>query len=137
MFFCWSLFKLGYYDKSEFEQMVRQVFYRYINLMRKIQMQYNLEPAGSHGVWGIDDYHFLPFLLGASELVGSDIFKTPSSIHDDNFVNKYSNDYMYINCIKFIKESKKGAPFNETSPVLDNISGAASWEKVTGVTQII
>jgi len=38
---------------------------------------------------------------------------------------------MYINCIKFIKDAKKGVPFSESSPILDNISGAASWEKVT------
>lgn len=82
MFFCWSLYKLGYYGPEEFEQMVRQVFYEYINLMRKVQLQYNLEPAGSHGVWGIDDYHFLPFLLGASELIGSDIFRVPLDIHN-------------------------------------------------------
>lgn len=40
---------------------------------------------------------------------------------------------MYINCIKFIMEVKKGVPFTESSPVLTNISGAASWQKVTQV----
>ena len=34
-------------------------------------------------------------------------------------------------------EVKKGVPFTESSPVLNNISGAASWEKVTGVPQLI
>lgn len=38
-----------------------------------------------------------------------------------------------MNCIKFIKEVKKGVPFSESSPILDNISGAATWEKVTNV----
>lgn len=39
---------------------------------------------------------------------------------------------MYLNCIKFIMEVKKGVSFAESSPVLNNISGAATWEKVTG-----
>ena len=32
-----------------------------------------------------------------------------------------------MNCIQFIKAAKKGVPFHESSPILNNISGAASW----------
>jgi hypothetical protein len=37
---------------------------------------------------------------------------------------------MYFGCISFIKEVKKGVPFGESSPMLNDISGVPSWDKV-------
>jgi hypothetical protein len=128
--FLFCLKELGLYEASDYEGLVRNVFYRYIKLMRAIQMTYMLEPAGSHGVWGLDDYHFLPFLFGASELIDNQDIPTPDSIHKDYILKDYSDEYMYLSCIKFIKEVKKGVPFQESSPMLNDISAAPTWQKV-------
>ena len=64
--FLLCLFKLGLYKQDDFNSLINKVFQRYLLLMRKIQLIYVLEPAGSHGVWGLDDYQHLAFFFGAS-----------------------------------------------------------------------
>lgn len=100
-------------------------------------MKFTLEPAGSHGVWGLDDYHFLPFLFGGAELIGHEVVRLPKHIHNPEFLEAYCEEFMYLDCIKVIKEVKSSAPFSETSPMLNDISGAASWTKIAMVRNSI
>ena len=40
-------------------------------------------------------------------------------------------DYMYFGCIRFILEVKKNVHFQESSPILNDISAVANWDKVS------
>ncbi|GFU28000.1 hypothetical protein TNCV_3153411 [Trichonephila clavipes] len=123
-----GLFKLGILKQEESDQVILHVFEKYVNLMRKLQVTYRMEPAGSHGVWSLDDYQFLPFIWGSSQLIGNKRIE-PRSFPEEGFAENCANDYMFMGCIKFINEVKTG-PFSEHSNQLWNISGVTTWEKV-------
>uniref|UniRef100_M4BXN6 Serine/threonine-protein phosphatase 2A activator n=1 Tax=Hyaloperonospora arabidopsidis (strain Emoy2) TaxID=559515 RepID=M4BXN6_HYAAE len=115
-------------EASDFPALVLRLFNSYLALMRRLQKQYMLEPAGSHGVWGLDDYHCLPFYFGSAQLIGQHEI-LPESVHDDSVLETNCHEYLYLDAIKFIKEVKAGSPFAETSPMLNDISALPSWEK--------
>ncbi|KAL4421972.1 hypothetical protein ABPG77_010995 [Micractinium sp. CCAP 211/92] len=124
----YCLARLGVVGRDDAQALVTRVFARYLQLMRKLQTTYWLEPAGSHGVWGLDDYQFLPFVWGSAQLIDHPFIK-PSSIHSHEVLEGYSGEYLYLGCVQFVKQVKKG-PLQETSPMLCDIAGIPMWSKV-------
>ncbi|RCK55283.1 Serine/threonine-protein phosphatase 2A activator 2 [Candida viswanathii] len=125
----------GVLVSSDYPALVLKVFTKYMEIMRHLQKTYWLEPAGSHGVWGLDDYHFLPFLFGAAQLATHPHMK-PKSIHNDELVEMYHKKYMYLECIYFINNIKT-IPNHQGKlslrwhlPMLDDISSAKNWDKI-------
>ncbi|CAK9786668.1 phosphotyrosyl phosphatase activator [Cutaneotrichosporon oleaginosum] len=129
-FLCWllSLTKLGVFHEEDYTYLVLGIFWRYILVMRYLQSTYWLEPAGSHGVWGLDDYQFLPFLWGAGQLKTHKHLR-PKAIHDPEILDAFASEYMYLSCIAFIN-SIKTASLRWHSPMLDDISAVKTWDKV-------
>lgn len=102
-----------------------------------------MEPAGSHGVWGLDDHAFLPYLFGSAQYgpaisendetpIEGSLTNAPDPADVIKFatVSRERTKNMYFSAIGFIYDVKKG-PFWEHSPMLYDISGVrAGWAKI-------
>lgn len=127
MFLC-CLFKIRAWKEEDSAAAILGVFERYLCLVRRLQLEYRMEPAGSHGVWSLDDYQFLPFVWGSAQLVDHPTIE-PKSFTAEGHAETLSREYMFMACIEFISKVKSG-PFYEHSNQLWNISGVQSWAKV-------
>ncbi|PIK57857.1 putative serine/threonine-protein phosphatase 2A activator-like [Apostichopus japonicus] len=126
-FLC-CLFKLRVLEETDSEAVVHRVFDRYLEFMRKLQTKYMMEPAGSQGVWGLDDFQFLPYIWGSSQLLGHPKV-SPKDFVEQDVSHFYKDEYMFMACIEYINQVKTG-PFAEHSNQLWNISGVMHWTKV-------
>jgi serine/threonine-protein phosphatase 2A activator len=116
---------------------------RYLRVVRRLIQTYNLEPAGSHGVWGLDDHSFLPYIFGSAQLTqpvgptdpmpqSGSVLRgpKPAAILKEEQVTIRRTENMYFSAVGFINDVKKG-PFWEHSPILYDISGIKDgWGKI-------
>ncbi|XP_043276532.1 serine/threonine-protein phosphatase 2A activator-like [Venturia canescens] len=134
MFLC-CMFKIGAYKADDKVAVGTKVFDRYLTLVRRLQLVYRMEPAGSHGVWSLDDYQFVPFIWGSSQLIGHPRLEPRHFVSPDT-IEMYAKQYMFLASIEFICKVKIG-PFAEHSNQLWNVSAVSSWSKVnTGLIKM-
>ncbi|KAI9645172.1 Serine/threonine-protein phosphatase 2A activator 1 [Ciborinia camelliae] len=147
--FLGCIWKLGGFTKTtsnggELERsIVMGIIEPYLRVIRRLILTYTLEPAGSHGVWGLDDHSFLPYIFGSSQycpainnneampVEGSlPEAPNPGDVAKKMTVNRERKNNMYFSAIGFINDVKTG-PFWEHSPILFDISGVRSgWGKI-------
>ncbi|KAK2761612.1 Serine/threonine-protein phosphatase 2A activator 1 [Arachnomyces sp. PD_36] len=141
------IWKLNGFPKAspgvEERAIVLGVIEPYLALIRRLIKTYTLEPAGSHGVWGLDDHSFIPYIFGSAQYspaispsdqtpIEGSLPNTPdpSEVVKANVVERERQTNMYFSAIGFIRDVKSG-PFWEHSPMLYDISGIrAGWGKI-------
>lgn len=135
LFLLCCLFKLGVLQREDQLAVGLKVFDAYLRLARRLQLTYRMEPAGSHGVWSLDDFQFIPFVWGSAQFAMNAPIE-PEQFLDENVIERLKEDYMFVGCIEYILKVKTGH-FAEHSNQLWSISAVPSWTKInTGLVQM-
>ncbi|KID93150.1 serine/threonine-protein phosphatase 2A activator 1 [Metarhizium guizhouense ARSEF 977] len=147
--FVGCLWKLGFFSDGKEDgdierEIVLDVIEPYLRVIRTLILKYTLEPAGSHGVWGLDDHSFIPYIFGSAQFTRPITLVTepmplegsvkgapkPGDVTKPAVVEDLRQTNMYFSAVGFINDVKKG-PFWEHSPILFDISGIRDgWGKI-------
>ncbi|KAH3686264.1 hypothetical protein WICPIJ_002761 [Wickerhamomyces pijperi] len=125
------------------------LFSHYYDVVMKLIKTYNLEPAGSHGVWGLDDHFHLLYIIGSSQLTdpktkitstaSGPSHRRPHIVEDEisprlilnqSEVSSLAPKYLLFKGIQFINTVKPPFRFAEHSPILSDISQMKNWSKI-------
>lgn len=120
-------------DQLDGEELL-YIFGKYYDVARKLIVEYNLEPAGSHGVWGLDDHFHLIYIIGAAQFQKTSdslsVVPLVQNVLTAQVIHTYKLTNLYVNGIAFVFKIKLG-PFKEHSPILYDIhTSVYQWSKV-------
>ncbi|PBK67888.1 Phosphotyrosyl phosphatase activator [Armillaria solidipes] len=122
---CLTLVRFLQPTPEEERDLVFCVFLRYLLLCWRLQDVYMLEPAGSHGVWGLDDSSFLGYIFGSGQLRDQTEIPVSAVLHPP-----LPPTNLYFMSIMRILDVKRG-PFHEHSSQLYSIAKSVpNWGKV-------
>ncbi|KAK0199408.1 hypothetical protein DFS33DRAFT_1400722, partial [Desarmillaria ectypa] len=122
---CLTLIRFLQPTPEEERDIVFCVFLRYLRLCWRLQDAYMLEPAGSHGVWGLDDSSFLGYIFGSGQLRDQTEIPVSAVLRPP-----LPPTNLYFMSIMRIHQVKHG-PFHEHSSQLYSIAiGVPNWGKV-------
>ncbi|QLL34839.1 hypothetical protein HG536_0H02140 [Torulaspora globosa] len=126
-----ALDMLGLWTSEFSGREVLLIFDTYYQLVRKLITAYTLEPAGSHGVWGLDDHFHIAYIYGSSQWSNDpNAPMLPRDITNRTMVEKFADTNLYCQAISFIYQVKSG-PFAENSSMLYDIATTVhTWSKV-------
>ncbi|KAF9448492.1 Phosphotyrosyl phosphatase activator [Macrolepiota fuliginosa MF-IS2] len=122
---CLTLVRFFQPTPDEERHLVLSIFARYLRLCWKLQDAYKLEPAGSHGVWGLDDYSFLPYIFGSGQLRGQTAIPPSAILHPPLPATN-----LYFLAIIRIHDVKQGPFFEHSSQLYSIATGVPNWGKV-------
>ncbi|KAH8403092.1 hypothetical protein KR222_004964, partial [Zaprionus bogoriensis] len=155
LFFLCGLFKAEVLLEQDIVSAALRLFNRYLEFVRQLQRVYNMEPAGSQGVWALDDFQFVPFIWGSAQLAGesrvdlpvvqANCYFSPLAVKspfdpakfvDEQIVSDFKDQFMFISCIDYICKVKTGH-FGEHSNQLWSITAVPTWVKInTGLVKM-